>query len=81
MTLAGRIRRNDMRELLARGLTNACIQQTRHRVVARPTRLYEILQSMHSFEVSIRICQPEKVMPTNGHCSRGLTIPDVKKNA
>ena len=39
-------------------------------------------QLMHSFEVNIRICQPEKVMSTEalrlgGHHFLGLTNPDV----
>ena len=39
----------------------------------------DIIQSMHSFEVNIRICQPKN----SEHHFRGLTYPDVnqKKNA
>ena len=48
----------------------------------------DIIQLMHSFEVNIRICQPEKVMSTEakprwiclgGHHFRGLTNPDVNR--
>ena len=48
-----------------------------------------IIQLMHSFEVNIRICQPEKVMSTEaksgfvnrlgGHHFLGLTNPDVNR--
>ena len=43
---------------------------------------YDIIQLMHSFEVNIRICQPENSDVYRGeHHFRGLTNPDVNQKS